>query len=106
MRPSSSFFLLPAPESDLELALADIGGKLYGKWMRWAILTAIVTSQVSPILTVLLKHGRRKALVSRPSLTHMVLFVYRSASSRRTPSLSCVARSSPSCAPLDLEDAH
>ncbi|GAA5847181.1 hypothetical protein JCM9279_006126 [Rhodotorula babjevae] len=41
-----SFLLLVETRQAVPGSFGDIGGKLYGKWMRWAILTAIVTSQI------------------------------------------------------------
>jgi len=102
---SSPLLILQAAETDSVLTLADIGGKLYGKWMRWAILTAIVTSQVRVVLPLLLEHECRFAADgsrARLLLTYILVLVCRSASSRPTPSLSCVARPAPLELALDV----
>ncbi|BGP50944.1 hypothetical protein JCM10450v2_006870 [Rhodotorula kratochvilovae] len=41
-----SFLLLVETRQVVPGSFGDIGGKLYGKWMRWAILTSIVLSQI------------------------------------------------------------
>ncbi|GAA6050980.1 hypothetical protein JCM3770_005353 [Rhodotorula araucariae] len=41
-----SFLLLVETRQVVPGSFGDIGGQLYGKWMRWAILTSIVLSQI------------------------------------------------------------